>query len=442
MKPGRRTLIGYALSGIAIIAFGAVLGFALMRLASTEAETRRSVTDNMVWVLERTRSTTLLLDRAIASDVANIPGKTDRVLQYDLLLSRLSQLLEGPQARHLEKIGFKQTIADHEKAVLAIENDIANIGSGDVAAAQQIRDIMAPLVTDLGHAANRSMVVHWDETGARSDAINASIAQVIVSVVAIFVLGMVISLIMVRALLDKHLAQQALLHEQKMREAYRNFIDLVSHQFRTPLAVIDSSMQRIGRQQSSMPREEIVQRTGRVRQAVRNLTRLMDMTLKSIRLDGGHLEISNEDCDIAALIDGVVERQKELTPERNIEVQMASDTPKALNSDPLLIEQILTNILSNAVKYSPANETVYISTQLEPGCLAIHVRDTGIGIAENEQSRVFSRFFRSDNARNVSGIGLGLNISLRLAALLGGTLDFQSQQGIGSTFTLRLPSKN
>lgn len=442
MTPSRRAAIGYVLTGFAIVSFAVLLGFALMRLSSTEAETRRSVTDNMVWVLERTRSTTLLLDKAVASDVANMPYEADRQLQYDLLLSRLSQLLEGPQARHLEQIGFKQTIADHQKAVLAIERDIADLKQGDVDAAMQIHEVTAPLVTDLGQAANRSMVVHWDETGARSDAINASIAQVIVSVIALYGLGLLICVIMVRALLDKHLAQQALLHEQKMREAYRSFIDLVSHQFRTPLAVIDSSMQRISRDRAAMTRDEIVQRAGRVRQAVANLTRLMEMTLKSIRLEGGQLEVSMQTCDTAELINGVAARQRELTPERRIEVQIAPETPKNLVTDPLLVEQILTNLLSNAIKYSPANEVVNIVARAEADRLAISVHDMGIGMSKDEQSRVFTRFFRAKTARNISGIGLGLNISQKLSDLLEGTLRFQSQQGVGSTFTLSLPLTN
>lgn len=442
MKTNRRAIIGYVLPGCAIVAFAVLLGFALMRLSVTEAETRRSVTDNMVWVLERTRSTTLLLDKAVASDVANMPDDTDRTLQYDLLLSRLSQLQEGPQARHLEEIGYLQKISDYETTILAIENEIANLTAGDIEAATNIHNVLSPLVVDLGRAANRSMVVHWDETGARSDAINASIAQVIVSVIAIYGLGLLICLIMVRALLDKYLAQQALLHEQKMRQAYRSFIDMVSHQFRTPLAVIDSSMQRISRDGTAMTRDEIVQRAGRVRQAVTNLTRLMEMTLKSIRLDGGQLEVSKQSCDTAALINGVALRQRELTPERRIEVQIGPETPESLVTDPLLVEQILTNLLNNAIKYSPANETVHIVARVESGQLAISVHDMGIGISEDEQSHVFSRFFRSKTSRNVSGIGLGLNISHQLADLLGGTLRFQSRQGVGSTFTLCLPFTN
>ncbi|MCX2723045.1 sensor histidine kinase [Roseibium salinum] len=167
----------------------------------------------------------------------------------------------------------------------------------------------------------------------------------------------------------------------------------------------------------------------------------MEMTLKSIRLDGGQLEAYKQPCDPAALISGVAMRQLELTPERRIEVHIAPDTPASLVTDPLLAEQILTNLVSNAIKYSPTNEPVHIITRTEPERIAIGVHDRGIGISEEEQPRVFSRFFRSKTSRNISGIGLGLNISQRLAILLGGLLSFQSRQGVGSTFTLHLPLK-
>lgn len=441
-RPNRNAAIGYVLSGCAVCAFALLLGFALVRLWNTEVETRRSVADNMLWVLARTRSAALLLDGAVARDVAGVADGDERRLRHDILLSRLSLLSQGPQERAVRELGFAQTLAAHRTALQAIGSDIDGLRPGDLATARRIHDILSPLVTDLGRAANRSMVRHWDSSGARIDAINTAVVQVIVSISAILVLGALIAIFMLRMLLAKQRAQHALRQEQELREAYRSFIDLVSHQFRNPLAVIDSSMQRIHRRSADMPSEEIARRTGRVRQAVRDLTALMDTTLSAIRLDGSQFEIRKEASDIAALVRAVVARQIELTPGRRIELSIAPDVPRELVTDPMLVEQVLANLLSNAVKYSPGGEAVVVRVGSEAGRLAISVSDSGLGIPEVDHPRVFSRFFRSDATANISGVGLGLNVARRLAEQLGGTLTFTSRLGAGSTFTLHLPLTN
>lgn len=122
-----------------------------------------------------------------------------------------------------------------------------------------------------------------------------------------------------------------------------------------------------------------------------------------------------------------------------IEVQIASEVPPSIETDPLLTEQILNNLVSNAVKYSPETEPVKIrvSTLNKQVCFA--VEDGGVGIPDIEQAKLFDRFFRASTSAGVPGTGVGLSIASQLARLLGGQLDFVSRAGIGSTFTLRLP---
>jgi len=439
MRTDRKTLAGYVLAGGAILAFAVLLGFALVRLWETEAETRRSIADNMLWAIAQAHSAALLLDNAVARRVGAVPGDADIALRYDILLSRLTLLSQGPQARYMEELGFARPLSAHEAAVRGLEDALRDLKQGDRRPAVRVHEVLRPLVADLGRAANRSMVRQWDATGARRDAINAAVTQVIVSIVAILVLGAIICLIMVRALLTGYRTQQALRREQDMREAYRSFVDLVSHQFRTPLAVIDSSMQRILRQGEAMPADEIARRAGRVREAVGGLARLIETTLEGMRLDDGEPEPRKEPCDVAAAIRSVAARQGELTPERQVDLRLAADLPRGLVTDPVLLEQILANLLSNAVKYSPESEPVGVVARVEQDRVAISVHDNGIGIGEDELGLVFGRFFRSKAASGIPGTGLGLNVSSRLARLLGGTLELSSRQGVGSTFTLRLP---
>src|SRR5690606_22110372 len=113
--------------------------------------------------------------------------------------------------------------------------------------------------------------------------------------------------------------------------------------------------------------------------------------------------------------------------------------PPAIETDPLLAEQVLSNLVSNAIKYSPLTEAVSIRVTAENNQICFSVEDRGVGIPQDEQYKLFGRFFRASTAGDVPGTGVGLSIASQLARLLGGELDFISRAGIGSTFTLRLP---
>lgn len=107
--------------------------------------------------------------------------------------------------------------------------------------------------------------------------------------------------------------------------------------------------------------------------------------------------------------------------------------------DPKLLNHILLNLISNAIKYSNENQTIHIDIVGNTKSLIIHVKDMGIGIPEEDQDKLFQRFFRAENATNLQGTGLGLHIVKQYTELMGGSINFKSKPGQGSIFTLQLP---
>ncbi|MBN8184427.1 sensor histidine kinase [Roseibium aggregatum] len=438
----RSDLVAYIVAGTASVAFVLLLVFSLARLLDTEAELRRNEGDNMLWAISRTQSAALLLDAEVSRHVGTISRKTAELdKRYNVMLSRLNLLSEGPQRRYMRELGLDGKLEKVAGALRALEAKILDMSYGDVQTASAVHDLLQPLIEDLGRAGNQSMVRQWEATGARLDNQRAAIVQVIISIVAIIVLGAFLSFTMLRAMAEQQRIRLSLLRERETAEIYRSFVALVSHQFRTPLAVIDSAMQRVLRSGNQMPTDEIRQRASQVRSEVRGLTSLLEATLDVVRLEERQVTARPGNCHVEDLIQRVVARQSEETPERAFSLELGNKVPQTIETDRLLAEQILNNLLSNAVKYSPVTEPVSVSVRAQNRFIFISVHDRGVGIPPEEQERVFSRFFRGQGTAGIPGTGIGLNISSQVARLLGGELSFESQAGIGSAFTLKLPEK-
>ncbi|PVE24078.1 hypothetical protein DC522_12325 [Microvirga sp. KLBC 81] len=235
--------------------------------------------------------------------------------------------------------------------------------------------------------------------------------------------------------------QSALDRERETTDAYRNFVSMVSHQFRTPLAILDSSAQRILRRGSNLTHEELSARIQKIRNAGNRLTRLVESVLNAAKLDAGRIELNPEACDLVHLVMDICERQSELNSHANIRFQVP-DVPVQVYCDSMLIEQVVINIVSNAVKYSGESPVVEIKVWTEGARAFCSVRDWGIGIPADELPKIFDRFYRARTASGIAGTGIGLNFAQRIMHLHGGEIQVESYEAGGSLFTFDLPLSN
>ncbi|MET0530777.1 MAG: ATP-binding protein [Microvirga sp.] len=235
--------------------------------------------------------------------------------------------------------------------------------------------------------------------------------------------------------------QSALDRERETTNAYRNFVSMVSHQFRTPLAILDSSAQRILRRGPNLTQDELSSRVQKIRNAGSRLTRLVESVLNAAKLDAGRIELNPENCDLINLVMDISERQSELNSHADIRFQVP-DTPVQVYCDSMLIEQVVINLLSNAIKYSGETPVVEIKVWMEGARAFCSVRDWGIGIPADELPKIFDRFYRARTASGIAGTGIGLNFAQRIMHLHGGDIQVESFEAGGSLFTFDLPLSN
>ncbi len=224
-----------------------------------------------------------------------------------------------------------------------------------------------------------------------------------------------------------------LAREREMAAMQRSFVSMASHQFRTPLSVIDINAQLIDRQPG-----EVTERTGRIRRTVRRMINLIEVMLGAASAEAGKIEPQRTPHDLAALIRDACERQQEIAPNRVIDHDLAR-LPPTVSCDGNLIDQVIGNLLSNAVKYSGRTQKVEVTGATEGNTAVIRVTDRGVGIAAEDQPLIFERFFRARNAGGVAGTGIGLTLARYIVDLHGGDISVRSALGEGSTFTVRLP---
>ena len=215
---------------------------------------------------------------------------------------------------------------------------------------------------------------------------------------------------------------------------------MASHEFRTPLTSILSSVDLIRLHGDRGNLEGQQKHIGRVKSSVRNLTMILDDFLSLEKLESGMIQLHPEPTKFVDFIADLIEEVSLIAKEgQKILQEHIGDSNVEI--DKQLLKNILLNLLSNAIKYSPNGKDISIQSIQKGEQLFIHVIDQGIGIPHKEQRAMFTRFFRASNASNIQGTGLGLTIVKRYVDLMSGSISFTSEPNEGSTFTLELPQK-
>lgn len=234
--------------------------------------------------------------------------------------------------------------------------------------------------------------------------------------------------------------EENLIKERELNEMKSRFVSMASHEFRTPLTTINSSASLILKYHEKETYDKLDKHVSRIKNAVRNLTSILNDFLSLEKLESGKVSTSLKEHDISKLIDEILD---EMSGSLKSGQQLLNHVKPGVifNTDAQLLRNILINLLSNAIKYSSENDKVEVSLVDFKDHIEISVKDHGMGIPKNEQDRMFSRFFRAGNVANIEGTGLGLNIVQRYLSLLDGSISFESIEGEGTTFFITLPKK-
>lgn len=230
----------------------------------------------------------------------------------------------------------------------------------------------------------------------------------------------------------------ALQREKSAADLYRNIASMVSHQFRTPLAVADSALQRLIRRGARAEPQEVVERAGRARGAIAGLTRLVESTLDAARLDASQVSARRVECELSDIVDAVCARQRDVTPSRQIIFHLQPGERTVALCDPAHVEHVLENLIANAAKYAPAETPVEVVLHADAQSLFCDVHNDGAPFSQQDREYLFERSYRGSNSVGMAGTGIGLFMARTLARMQGGDVELKSDQQ-GVTFRLALP---
>jgi PAS domain S-box-containing protein len=236
--------------------------------------------------------------------------------------------------------------------------------------------------------------------------------------------------------------QNALKKELELGELKSRFVSMASHEFRTPLTGILSSITLIGKYNTLEQEEKKQKHVRRIHSSVQNLTSILNDFLSLDKLQAGKIVSHLAEFDFSKLLEELVEETNHLKKNGQQLILIQEETITRFYSDPQLLKNVLLNLFSNAIKYTHEDKKIEVICSKTDTDLVIKVKDEGIGIPKEEQKHLFERFFRAKNASNIQGTGLGLNIVQQYVQLLGGTISFESEENVGSTFQVTIPFKS
>lgn len=247
--------------------------------------------------------------------------------------------------------------------------------------------------------------------------------------------------------------------ERQLNQLKTAFVGMVSHEFRTPLGIIQTAAELLDRHHDRLAPEQRSQYSSTIITAVRRMTAMMEHILLLARIDSSRVALNPVEIDLATWLAKTLSEIQSTCPARDLcacrtqgsgeacadchllqlQIDPAPELRRAV-LDESLLHHIVGNLFSNACKYSPPGTTVTVGLQFAKGVITLTMRDQGRGIPPDEQAHLFEGFFRGSNVGNTPGTGLGLAITRRCVDLLGGRISVESSRDSGTAFIVTLPA--
>lgn len=237
----------------------------------------------------------------------------------------------------------------------------------------------------------------------------------------------------------KNRITEAYQKEKELNEFKSDIIATISHEYRTPLAVIFSSAEFLETYFDKLDKEKFLRHLDKIKNSIDSLVSLIDDVLMYGKIESGKIKTNFEEIDLIALIDKLITEHNLIDASRHRISLISEGEEQLIYSDYTLLRHSLSNLLSNAIKYSAEGTKIEIHIEESESELIISFKDEGIGIEPSEISRVFESFYRGSNVESVSGTGFGLSIVRGCLESLGGEITVNSQLGAGSEFIVKLP---
>ncbi|ARN81423.1 sensor histidine kinase [Methylocystis bryophila] len=245
---------------------------------------------------------------------------------------------------------------------------------------------------------------------------------------------------------QKGLARQAMMLEEKLaqeirlNEQQRNFISMASHEFRTPMTIIDGHAQRLLNVKDPELPSAAKERAKKIRWAVKRMSVMIDTILLSSRVfdEAPELYVHQSEFDMRALLHEVCKLNREISPNAAILEALGSESLK-VSGDRDLLFQVFVNLVANSVKYSPPSTPIEVCCRSEGERVIVEIDDKGMGIPQADLPHIFERYFRGANVASVVGTGIGLYFVKLVVELHGGTVKAESVEREGARFTVELP---
>lgn len=439
----------YLLAGLAVLIFSGALLFSLQQLADSRAALYASRTTGS-WVafsleLEYRRLMNTLNRYGLGDDTTEHSELTNR---FDIFWSRVPLLVDGPDADRLKEQPQVQALrSDLLAALEEVEPMVASLQRGDMTTYHRIRATLEPFSVRLREL---FVTVEIDlKQTFRHEAIDSAYSRVFVSFVGVLLGGgAMVALLIVQMrrsarLSEAHRRARAAAVAASMAKS--DFLARMTHELRTPLTAVIGYSEMLKEEVGERGYHDIEDDLERIRLAGNHLLSMINETLDLAKIETGRTELHPEQVDASKITGEILDAVQPLMRRNNnrLEIECADVGPVITDSTKL--RQILLNLLSNAAKFT-SNGSVHLSLRHEPGPLGgwlrYDIRDNGPGIPKNMQERIFEPFVQVDGSptRVHDGTGLGLAIARSFCELMGGSVSIDSEPGIGTTFTVRLPA--
>lgn len=414
--------------------------------------------DNLAREIARILTEHLKCDRCIIHDFKK--NKTDFVIEYCSIFSKKIipektddksyQGVEGIQKYiNFQNNFYKKFGVKNKKSSISIVDDVVNDRNFD-----EIRDVCSKysissqiaITTTFNGVVNGGIYLHQSEkrTWIQDEIDFIEIVAEQFSIALDRASSIQKVMVANHSLMEKTLQlKDALKQEQEMRKMQNEFIALVSHEFKTPLQIIDGNRELITRKlkNSNFQENTVNSCLEKIKSGIQRMNGLINSTLNLAKMENndGKIKVELQNTNLYGLVKDIIDKNYNLAQQKNIQVHARiDDLPTEYITDQKLLDHALSNIISNAVKYSYPDSNVKIIGKVLEDCVAIRVIDSGIGIPSKDLNSIGKKFFRAGNSISVAGTGIGIYLTKHFIDLLSGKLIIESKEAFGTTVTIIL----